>query len=89
MDHNKQIAAASIAQRFLLTQLYMQNFFNDPQARNLMPTSLLAITQRDAEQALSAAEPDVAELIQLVHEEVEQFFTDVETRLRGIEGQTT
>lgn len=83
MENQMRIYASSIAQRFLLTQLYMQMFHNDPLAREHMPPALIGVTQQDAN---SAANTDAltAELMRLVHEEVQQFFTDVEARLDGM-----
>ena len=89
MDHNKKIAAQAIAQRFLLKQLYMEKFFHDQQARDLMPRALTAITLYDAQRSKTVDAADIAELLQLVHEEVEQFFTDVEASLQPDDSVTS
>ncbi|WGG48942.1 hypothetical protein [Rugamonas sp. DEMB1] len=85
MDHNKRTAAAAIAQRMLLKQLYMEKFFQDPQARDLMPSAIASNTKATATQAAGVSDPLTSELMALVSEEVEQFFTDVESELQQIE----
>lgn len=89
MENEMKSAAIAIAQRFLLTNLYVEKFYGDAGARQFMPLALQAVTKRDAEQALTHPDPRAAELLAAVHEDVEQFFADVELRLKEIDANMT
>lgn len=84
MDNLKKIYAAQAVQRHLLLQLYMEKFWNDPQARTLMPNAVLTPLANGAEQAQGGADPNAAEFLDLIHADAKMFFNEVEQRLREL-----
>lgn len=80
MENELKIAADQIAQRFLISQLYMHKFATDPEAREFMPVALLTLTQRDVEKAAQQGGIE-SKLMEQVHLSVSEFLQDVEARL--------
>jgi hypothetical protein len=85
MENDINVAAAQVATRFLVTQLYVHQFLMDPAARKHLPPALIGLAAADAE--ATTGNPLADRLLHGVHQEVQAFFADVENRLQSIEGR--